>query len=182
MSRIALDFAVRQRSVAIRRRGLANALAVLGLLSLGIAGWDYHQQLTRFEQLKEQQGRLEMQSRKITHQGVVPPELVEQLAKAGKVQQALQFPWVLLFAELESVREKNHENVALLTIKTDLAKNLMAISGETKDLASLRMFVTDLSASARFKDVKLRNNHSTDSGSPGLISFEIDLRWQDQKL
>jgi len=93
---------------------------------------------------------------------------------ARQIMGRLSARWEPLFADLESVDNKN---VAILSIEPDVQTGQLRIAGEGKNYAAVLTLVAQLRNRKSFADVYLQQHEIRRDDPQHPVSFNLSLRW-----
>lgn len=179
MTRLSLDFASAQRSLAGPRPYLGWGILVAGVLVSAITAWSNDQQVEANVALRAERDQLAARLQRSQPAEKVPAELSDQIQQAATAYGEIMTPWDDLFQALEASKGND---VALISITADAAKREFALSGEARDFGALSGFSDALSARPLFPQVALSNHRLSEGAPPIVVKFELRLTWrQDQE-
>ena len=178
MNHLRINFAQPQPSLNAWKPAWSMALLGIGLISLGIATWQY-QHTTQANALL-QNTRDALRQRAQTTPSNTPPtaDLLAQVAQANASYALTQTPWEKIFTALEAARNQHDSSIALLSIRADAAKHELSLLGEAKNFKALSSFSAALSDTPLFYQVTLAND-KLGTGAPIVVVFELRLNWHN---
>lgn len=174
MSRLSLDFASAQRTLTRPKPYLSFGLLLTGVIVLAIVAWMNEQQVEANTALRTQRDNLAARLQRQQPQEQVPEALSAQFDQAATAYVQITTAWGDLFHALEMSRS---EEIALLSLTADTAKQEFALSGEAKDFGALSKFSDTLSSSSLFRRVALSNHRLSEGAPPIVVKFDLMLAW-----
>ncbi|MFA6015751.1 MAG: PilN domain-containing protein [Gallionellaceae bacterium] len=177
MPNLTLNFAAKQVSLQTWNPLLGSTILIIGVTVFGFAVADYRQQLSLNSDLQEKSSQLQNNAGLNSRKASTPLALENEIAQANLAYTQLQTPWGEIFSALETARNAQADDVALLSIKADSNKRELRISGEAKDFPRLSAFSAALSDSPMFKNIHLSNDKLNVSTVPIVVSFDLQLNW-----
>jgi len=175
MRRLQLDFATRQRSVAASRPKLRIALLAAGIAVLGGVVWELGKQTDDNTLLAARRETLTSRHQRRQTPEPVSTELAGQFDQANAAHAQLIAPWEDILHGLEQAR---NEEIGLLALIADAARQEITLSGEAKDFAALSAFADRLASNALFQKVTVTNHKLSDGAPPVTVRFDLQLRWR----
>lgn len=162
-----------------RRASSAWGWLVLALgasLALGLALWD--QQVLAHKIATAQQELTSVRSAIAANEPaslqLKGADLASEWQRASAVSRSLSAPWADLFAMLEAYTD---QNVALLGMDPDLAKNDLVLAGEARDLAAVLDYVRYLKKQPMLSAVTLQSHHVSRQDRDKPVRFRIVANW-----
>ena len=177
MSRLALDFASAQRTLAGPKRYLELALFLCGVVALGLVGWKNEQQSEINATLRAQRDQLAARVQRRQPLQQLPAEMSAQFEQAATAHAQITTAWDDLFRALEASRGSD---IALLSLNADATRREFALGGEARDFAALSAFSDRLSSDPLFGRVALSNHKLSEGAPPVVVKFELILTWLPQ--
>lgn len=169
--RLGLDFVRTTGAPAALRYGLLLA----GLAAAG-GSLEWTSAIEReSDALHDQVAKLRRESRAagISAAQTAPAPRPNQLASAQNVIRRIALPWPALLREVDAAAG---EGVALLSIEPDAASRSVRISGNAKDLLSLRAFVRRLESAGQLARVHILEHRRATAGEAQL-GFVVAGSW-----
>jgi Tfp pilus assembly protein PilN len=178
MPRLSLDFASEQRDLTAWNPALGLALLLAGALLFGIVAWDSRSLADEKINLQDRLDTLTRRTQQLHNHEPIPAGLITQIEQANTVYALLQTPWEEIFTALETVLGKAPNDIALLSVKADAAKQELTLSGEARDFAALSAFTAALSAVSIFQNVSLADDKLSTGSPPVVVTFDLHLTWR----
>lgn len=182
MPRLSINFAAEQHSLTAWNPVLGFSLLLAGALALGIAAWDYRQHEDEKASLEGRRDDLHQRTQRLHASSPVPPEVAAQVVQANAAYALIQTPWGGIFEALETARDKDAGNIALLSIKADAAKREFILTGEARDFTALSAFTSALSATPIFQNIALANDKLSAGPPPVVVAFDLRLGWRAKDI
>jgi len=176
MNALRLDYQQNQQSP-----WAGPALLVLSLAAMVLAGayyLDLNEQAdtweSRLERMEPGQGWKPATGRSDGREAV---ELALEVKHANEVLLQLFMPWDDLFQAVESAAGKK---IALLALEPDTEKQMVKISGEAKNFASLLNYITQLEERDVFGTVYLQNHQVQQQDPDKPVRFSLLAVWRNK--
>ncbi|WP_413439161.1 PilN domain-containing protein [Sulfuriferula sp. GW1] len=103
--------------------------------------------------------------------------LQQQIRQANAILQQLALPWDALFQTLEATRD---QDIALLSIQPDAAKQSVRIGGEAKNLTTLLAYITRLEQGRVLDHVYLTSHEVRTQDAEQPVRFSLAAHWAVQ--
>ncbi len=103
--------------------------------------------------------------------------LQQQIRQANAILQQLALPWDALFQTLEATRD---QDIALLSIQPDAAKQSVRIGGEAKNLDTLLAYITRLEQGRVLDHVYLTSHEVRTQDAEQPVRFSLAAHWAVQ--
>lgn len=104
-------------------------------------------------------------------------DMAQEVKRANEVLRQLTLPWDELFKAVESAAGKE---VALLVMEPNAEKHVVKISGETKDLAKLLKYITQLEEQDVFGQVYLQSHQVQQQNPDKPVRFSLLAVWREK--
>ncbi len=175
MHRLELDFATPQRSVAASQPKLSIALLIAGIAVLGGVVWELARQTEDNTVLATRRDMLASRHQRQQTPAPMSAELAGQFDQANAAHAQLIAPWEDILQGLEQAR---NDEIGLLALIADAARQELTLSGEARDFAALSAFADRLASNALFQQVTVTNHKLSDGAPPVVVRFDLQLRWR----
>ena len=106
-----------------------------------------------------------------------PEALQQHIRQANAILQQLALPWDALFRTLEATRD---QDIALLSIQPDAAKQSVRIGGEAKNLTTLLAYITRLEQGRVLDHVYLTSHEVRTQEAEQPVRFSLAAHWAVQ--
>ena len=103
--------------------------------------------------------------------------LQQRIKQANAILQQLALPWDALFQTLEATRD---QDIALLSIQPDAAKQRVRIGGEAKSLTTLLAYITRLEQGRVLDHVYLTSHEVRTQDAEQPVRFSVAAHWAVQ--
>jgi Tfp pilus assembly protein PilN len=174
-----LNFAIEQHSLVAKRPAWGISLLAVGTLVLGGVTNDYQQQAKINAGLNDLSASMRQHTPGLHSGAAFPANITTEIAQVNAAYALIQTPWENIFRALELARDKAPNNIALLSVRADTAKQEITLTGEAKDFAALSAFTSALSSSPVFQSASLTNDKLSEGVSPLIVTFDLRLAWHE---
>lgn len=169
---IQLDFVARRAPVSI----LSGLLLLLGVSAVAASYLGYRHVESRRAGLEL---KLDETLRRAHRDPAADLRVAGMSAEAGRVAQELGTPWTELLAELEAASRDTDGQVAVLSIEPDHAKRLVHLTGESRDLPAVLVYVERLQKSQLLRYPML-DSHDVKTDDPQRpVRFAMTAEWRE---
>lgn len=164
--RLNIDFAPQSRWPGVK----SGLLLLLALFVTGDALWELSRQSTQYQAAENTLAGVRLRAKQLRN--AVPHKQVEAVNRA--VLQ-LNLPWAPL---LMAIEEQLNDEVALLSLEPDAARQVLRIQGEAKSSDAMLDFVKKLGKKELFQAVVLTRHEINESDRNKPYRFTLEAQWR----
>jgi hypothetical protein len=170
---ISVDFSGRRRPLTLA----GTLLLMAGALATAAACVEYRR-------LDASRAGLEMKlaaaNRRTHHDPAQDARNAGLSDEAGHIAQQLGTSWTPLLAELEAASHDSASDIALLSVEPDDAKQVVRVTGESRDLTHVLAYVGRLQTSALLRYPMLESHELRSDDPQRPVRFALSAEWRQQ--